>query len=145
MYPPPPGMKPPPLCRAGFGLMNKELSRIVKNFFVKNLSSESSRIDIAARIQRGTQGPCTPNRGDLARSVGVGSSIMYGGLVGGNVDGRSVGGSVGSVLVGVAYCVLRTENISVCCCGVGSDRVAGVGVSLGTLGLVRVDGRLCLG
>jgi len=112
VYPPPPGMKPPPLCRAGFGLMNKELSRIVKNFFVKNLSSESSRIDIAARIQRGTQGPCTPNRGDLARSVGVGSSIMYGGLVGGlvggNVDGRSVGGSVGSVLVGVAYCVLRT-------------------------------------
>ena len=40
---------------------------------------------------------------------------------------------------------LRTENIFVCCCGVGSDRVAGVGVSLGTLGLVRDDGRSCLG
>ena len=38
-----------------------------------------------------------------------------------------------------AYCVLRTENIFVCCCGVGSDRAAGVGVSLGTLDLVRVD------
>ena len=44
-----------------------------------------------------------------------------------------------------AYCVLRTENIFVCWCCVGSDRVAGVGVSLGTLGLVRVDGRPCLG
>ena len=44
-----------------------------------------------------------------------------------------------------AYSVLRTENIFVCCCGVGSDRVAGVGVSLGTLDLVRVDGRPCLG
>ena len=44
-----------------------------------------------------------------------------------------------------AYCVLRTENIFVCYCCVGSDRVAGVGVSLGTLGLVRVDGRPCLG
>ena len=32
-----------------------------------------------------------------------------------------------------AYCV----NIFVCWCCVGSDRVAGVGVSLGTLGLVR--------
>ena len=41
--------------------------------------------------------------------------------------------------------VLRTENIFVCCCGVGSDRVAGVSVSLGTLDLVRVDGRPCLG
>ena len=44
-----------------------------------------------------------------------------------------------------AYCVLRTENIFVCWCCVGSDRVAGVGVSLGTLDLVRVDGRPCLG
>ena len=44
-----------------------------------------------------------------------------------------------------AYCVLRTENIFVCWCCVGSDRAAGVGVSLGTLGLVRVDGRPCLG
>ena len=44
-----------------------------------------------------------------------------------------------------AHCVLRTENIFVCWCGVGSDRAAGVGVSLGTLGLVRVDGRPCLG
>ena len=32
-----------------------------------------------------------------------------------------------------AYCALRTKNIFVCCCGVGSDRAAGVGVSLGTL------------
>ena len=40
------------------------------------------------------------------------------------------------------YCVLRTENIFVCWCCVGSDHVAGVGVSLGTLGLVRVDGRM---
>ena len=46
---------------------------------------------------------------------------------------------------GTAYCVLRTENIFVCWCCVGSDRVAGVGVSLGTLDLVRVDGRPCLG
>ena len=44
-----------------------------------------------------------------------------------------------------ACCVLRAENIFVCCCGVGSDRVAGVGVSLGALGLVRDDGRPCLG
>ena len=47
-----------------------------------------------------------------------------------------------------SYVVLRaacTENVFVCCCGVGSDRVAGVGVSLGTLGLVRDDGRPCLG
>ena len=43
-----------------------------------------------------------------------------------------------------AYCVLRTENIFVCWCCVGSDRAAGVGVSLGTLDLVRVDGRPCL-
>ena len=40
---------------------------------------------------------------------------------------------------------LRTENIFVYRCDVGSDRVAGVGVSLGTLDLVRVDGRPCLG
>ena len=40
-----------------------------------------------------------------------------------------------------AYCVLRTENIFVCCCSVGSDRAAEVGVSLGTLDLVRVDVR----
>ena len=40
---------------------------------------------------------------------------------------------------------LRTENIFVCWCCVGSDRVAGVGVSLGTIDLVRVDGRPCLG
>jgi len=34
--------------------------------------------------------------------------------------------------------MLRTENIFVCWCGiVGSARVAGVGVSLGTLDLVR--------
>ena len=38
-----------------------------------------------------------------------------------------------------AYCVLRTENIFVCWCCVGSDRAAGVGVSLGTLDLVRVE------
>ena len=44
-----------------------------------------------------------------------------------------------------AYCVMRTENIFVCWCSVGSDRAAGMGVSLGTLDLVRVDGRLCLG
>ena len=44
-----------------------------------------------------------------------------------------------------AYCIRRTENILVCCCGIGFDRVAGVGVSLGTLDLVRVDGRPCLG
>ena len=37
-----------------------------------------------------------------------------------------------------AYCVLRTENIFVCWCCVGSDRAAGVGVSLGTLDLVRL-------
>ena len=36
------------------------------------------------------------------------------------------------LLRNIAYCVLRTENIFVCCCGVGSDRAAGVGVSLGT-------------
>ena len=44
-----------------------------------------------------------------------------------------------------AYCVLRTKNIFVCWCCVGSDRAAGVGVSLGVLDLVRVDGRPCLG
>ena len=49
-----------------------------------------------------------------------------------------------------AYCVLRTaycvtKNIFVCCCGVGSDRAAGVGVSLGARNLVRVGGRPCLG
>ena len=45
------------------------------------------------------------------------------------------------------HCVLllRNENIFVYWCCVGSDRVAGVGVSLGTLDLVRVDGRPCLG
>ena len=32
-----------------------------------------------------------------------------------------------------AYCALRTENRFVCCCDVGSDRAAGVGVRLGTL------------
>ena len=31
------------------------------------------------------------------------------------------------VLVVTAYCVLRTENIFVCWCCVGSDRAAGVG------------------
>ena len=41
--------------------------------------------------------------------------------------------------------LLRTENIFVCWCCVGSDRVTGVGVSLGILDLVRVDGRPCLG
>ena len=41
--------------------------------------------------------------------------------------------------------ILHTENILVCCCGVGSDRAAGVGASLGTLNIVRVDGRPCLG
>ena len=40
-----------------------------------------------------------------------------------------------------AYCILRTEHIFVSWCCVGSDRAAGVGVSLGTLDLVRVDGR----
>ena len=49
------------------------------------------------------------------------------------------------LVLAIAYCVLRTENIFVCWCCVGSDRAAGVGVSLGTLGLVRVDGRPCLG
>ena len=28
---------------------------------------------------------------------------------------------------------LRTENVLVCCCGVGSDRAAGVGVCLGMM------------
>ena len=42
--------------------------------------------------------------------------------------------------INLAY-VLRAENIYVCWCCVGSDRAAGVGVSLGTLDLMRVDGR----
>ena len=40
---------------------------------------------------------------------------------------------------------MRTENIFVCWCCVGSDRVTGVSVSLDTLDLVRVGGRPCLG
>ena len=44
-----------------------------------------------------------------------------------------------------SFGVLRTENIFVCWHCVGSDRVAGMGVSLSTLDLVRVDGRPCLG
>ena len=47
----------------------------------------------------------------------------------------------------VAYVelLLHTENNFVCWCCVGSDRAAGVGVSLGALDLMRVDGRPCLG
>ena len=33
--------------------------------------------------------------------------------------------------------VLRTENVFVCWCCVGSDRVAWVGMSLGTLDLMK--------
>ena len=46
-------------------------------------------------------------------------------------------------LLRAARCALRAENIFVCWCCVGSDRAAGVGVSLGTLDLVRVDGWPC--
>ena len=41
------------------------------------------------------------------------------------------------------YCVLRTLNVFVCCCCVGSDRVAGVR-GMQALDLMRDDGRLCL-
>jgi len=43
-----------------------------------------------------------------------------------------------------AYCVLRTENIFVFWCCVGSDRVAGVDVGLGTLDLIPTVIRLFL-
>ena len=45
----------------------------------------------------------------------------------------------------VVRCGALTWVVAVCWCCVGSDRVAGVSVSLGTLDLVRVNGRLCLG
>ena len=45
--------------------------------------------------------------------------------------------------MGTAYCVLRTLNIFVCCCCVGSDRAAGVR-GMQALDLMRDDGRLCL-
>ena len=51
----------------------------------------------------------------------------------------------GCQLLRTAYCVrLFTENIFVCCCCVGSDRVAGVR-GMQALGLVRDNGRPCLG
>jgi len=43
-----------------------------------------------------------------------------------------------------AYCVLRTENILVCCYCVGSDRMVGVCGVLQALDLVRDDGMPCL-
>ena len=46
--------------------------------------------------------------------------------------GRWGGAGTDSPVVVTAYCVLRTENIFVCWCCVGSDRAAGVGVSLGS-------------
>ena len=41
-------------------------------------------------------------------------------------DGSGRPGDGSLKVQGPAYCVLRTENIFVCCCCVGSDRVAGV-------------------
>ena len=48
-------------------------------------------------------------------------------------------------IIELTRCVLAAYNVFVCWCCVGSDRAAEVGVSLGTLDLVRVDGRPCLG
>ena len=43
-----------------------------------------------------------------------------------------------------AYCVLRTLTVLVCCCCVGSDRVAGVRGMQALDLIMRDDGRLCL-
>ena len=48
------------------------------------------------------------------------------------------------VVVWTACCALRAENIFVCCCCAGLDRAAGVR-GMQALGLVRDDGRPCLG